>query len=53
MHWFINSPVPYHPDKKYITPKHLFTNTWREGYYEKLTNLNIYNISKTFQWGNK
>lgn len=53
MQAFINTPVSYHPDKKYITPKHLFTNTWREGYYNKLMRLEIYDIAKTFQWGNK
>lgn len=53
MQAFINAPVSYHPDKKYITPKNLFTNIWREGYYIKLMDLEIYDVNKTFQWRNK
>jgi len=53
MQGFANTPISYHKDKKYITPKHLFTNTWREGYYIKLMDLDIYDVNKTFQWRNK
>ncbi|GGD35757.1 hypothetical protein GCM10011513_36940 [Franconibacter daqui] len=50
MNWYINTPVTYHHDKKYITPRHLFTNTWREGFYIKAHSNGYYDLNKTYHW---
>ncbi len=50
MSGFANSPVSYAKDKKYITPRHLFTNTWREGFIDKMVERGCYDPTKTFNW---
>ncbi len=46
-------PMLFSKNKLHITPKSLFTNLWREGYYIKCHENGTYNIYATYNYNYK